>query len=184
MSPRLSRVFTRIVALRAAILSAYALLIAAAVALAAGIRSDAGISGLIVPSDPDYIATRDFEAIFPERPVVILLLEADDPWRPEVLAETEALEGALRAIPGVVAVLGARRLPPHAPGVHPDRGRRCGLPRLRDRDLLLPPSGTRRRLLPGPGGGLDADDAGSARRAPRRGRRRRSTACRATACTA
>ena len=101
MSPRLSRVFTRIVALRAAILSAYALLIAAAVALAAGIRSDAGISGLIVPSDPDYIATRDFEAIFPERPVVILLLEAADPWRPEVLAETEALEGALRAIPGV-----------------------------------------------------------------------------------
>ncbi|WP_242343842.1 efflux RND transporter permease subunit [Anaeromyxobacter terrae] len=101
MSPRLLRAFSRIVALRAPILAAYALLLVAAVALAVGIRSDAGISGLIVPSDPDYVATRDFEAIFPERPIVILLLEADDPWRPEVLAETEALEAALRAIPGV-----------------------------------------------------------------------------------
>ncbi|WP_242354931.1 MULTISPECIES: RND family transporter [unclassified Anaeromyxobacter] len=104
MSPRLLRVFTRIVALRAPILAAYALLAAVAVALAVGIRSDAGISGLIVPSDPDYVATRQFEAIFPERPIVLLLLEADDPWRPEVLAETLALEDALRAIPGVTPV--------------------------------------------------------------------------------
>jgi uncharacterized protein len=101
MSPRPTRVFTRIVALRTPILAAYALLLAASVVLAIGIRSDAGISGLIVPSDPDYLATRAFEAIFPERPVVILLVEAADPWRPDVLAEVEALEARLRAIPGV-----------------------------------------------------------------------------------
>jgi hypothetical protein len=101
MSPRLDAAFAWIVRLRAPILVAYALLLAAAVALALGIRSDAGISGLLVPSDPDYVATREFQAIFPERPIVILLLEADDPWRPEVLRETEALAAALRAIPGV-----------------------------------------------------------------------------------
>ncbi len=38
MSPRLLRAFTRIIALRAPILAAYALLLAAAVALAVGIR--------------------------------------------------------------------------------------------------------------------------------------------------
>jgi predicted RND superfamily exporter protein len=101
MSARLEEAFAWIVRLRAPILVAYALLLAAAVALALGIRSDAGISGLLVESDPDFVATREFQAIFPERPIVILLLEADDPWRPEVLRETEALEAALRAIPGV-----------------------------------------------------------------------------------
>jgi predicted RND superfamily exporter protein len=101
MSRRLDRVLAGIVRLRAVILVLYALLLAAAVPLALGIRSDAGISELVVPSDPDFVATRAFEAIFPERPIVILLLEADDPWRPEVLGEAEALEDALRRIPGV-----------------------------------------------------------------------------------
>jgi len=101
MSTRIDAVFAWIVRRRAPILVAWALLLAAAVALALGIRSDAGISGLVVRSDPDFVATRAFEKIFPERPIVILLLEADDPWRPEVLRETEALEAALRATPGL-----------------------------------------------------------------------------------
>jgi hypothetical protein len=101
MTGRLDGAFAWIVRRRAPILVAYALLLAASVVLALGIRSDAGISGLVVPSDPDYVATREFEKIFPERPIVILLLEADDPWRPEVLRETQALEAALRAVPGV-----------------------------------------------------------------------------------
>ncbi len=101
MSARIERLLAGVVRLRAPILAAYALLLAAAVAASLGIRSDAGISGLIVPTDPDFVATRRFEAIFPDRPIVILLLEADDPWRPEVLRETEALAAALRAIPGV-----------------------------------------------------------------------------------
>jgi predicted RND superfamily exporter protein len=101
VSARVETAFAWIVRRRAPILVAYALALAAAVWLAVGIRSDAGISGLIVPSDPDYVATRAFERVFPERPIVILLLEADDPWSPDVLRETEALEGALRAVPGV-----------------------------------------------------------------------------------
>jgi predicted RND superfamily exporter protein len=101
MSARVEAVFAWIVRRRRAILVVYALVVAAAVALAMGIRSDGGIAGLVVPSDPDFVATREFERIFPERPLVILLLEADDPFRPEVLRETAALEEALRSIPGV-----------------------------------------------------------------------------------
>jgi predicted RND superfamily exporter protein len=101
MSGRVERSFEAVIRLRGPILAAYAVLVAGAVALAAGIRSDAGISGLIVPSDPDVVATRAFEAVFPERPIVILLVEAEDPWRPEVLARVEALERALRGVPGL-----------------------------------------------------------------------------------
>jgi predicted RND superfamily exporter protein len=101
MSGRVERSFEAVIRLRGPILAGYAVLVAGAVALAAGIRSDAGISGLIVPSDPDVVATRAFEAVFPERPIVILLVEAEDPWRPEVLARVEALERALRGVPGL-----------------------------------------------------------------------------------
>jgi predicted RND superfamily exporter protein len=104
MSARAEAVFAWIVRRRAPILAVYGLLLAAAIPLAIGIRSDAGISSLVVPSDPDYVATRGFERIFPERPIVVLLLEAADPWRPEVLRDLEALEGALRAVPGVTPV--------------------------------------------------------------------------------
>jgi predicted RND superfamily exporter protein len=98
---RLERLFAAVVRRRVPILAVYAVLLAASVVLALGIRSDATIAGLVVPSDPDYVATREFEKIFPEHPIVVLVLEADDPWRPEVLQATEALEAALRAIPGV-----------------------------------------------------------------------------------
>ncbi len=101
MSSRLQRIFGRIVALRAPILIAYALAVPVAAYLAAGIPSEAGIDRLLVSSDPDTVATRAFQRIFPERPLVLLLVEADDPWSPEVLSRTVALETALRAMPGV-----------------------------------------------------------------------------------
>ncbi len=121
MSGRLDAGFAWIVRRRTPILVAYALLLAAAVVLAVGIRSDAGISGLIVPSDPDFVATREFERIFPDRPIVILLLEAEDPWRPEVLRQTEALEGALRAIPGVAPYSALDVYRRTHPGFEPNR---------------------------------------------------------------
>jgi predicted RND superfamily exporter protein len=101
VSDRAERAFAAIVRHRRAVLAVHAVLLAIAVVLARGIGSDSGISGLIVPSDPDYVATRDFEKLFPERPLVILLLEADAPFSPEVLRATASLEADLRAIPGV-----------------------------------------------------------------------------------
>ncbi len=98
---RLQRAFGRIVALRLPILVLYAVAVPAAAYLATKIPSEAGIDRLLVPSDPDTVATREFQRLFPEQPLVLLLVEADDPWAPEVLARTRALEAALRAIPGV-----------------------------------------------------------------------------------
>jgi predicted RND superfamily exporter protein len=102
--PRLERVFRTIVALRGPILVLYALLVPVAAWLAAGVPSQGAIDRLVVPDDPDLLATREFQRVFPERPLVVLLLEADDPFDPRVLAEAGALEAALRALPGVAPV--------------------------------------------------------------------------------
>ncbi|ABS27287.1 RND family transporter [Anaeromyxobacter sp. Fw109-5] len=101
---RLERVFGTVVALRGPILVLYALLVPAAAWLAAGIPSEGAIDRLVVPSDPDFVATRELQRIFPERPLVVLLLEAEDPYRPRVLAQASAIEAALRALPGVTPV--------------------------------------------------------------------------------
>jgi predicted RND superfamily exporter protein len=97
-------VFRRIVALRAPILAVAAIATVAATVLAARIPSDSAIERLLVPSDPDFVATREFHQVFPEGQVVLLLLEADDPYAPAVLAEVERLEDALRAVPGVTPI--------------------------------------------------------------------------------
>jgi predicted RND superfamily exporter protein len=102
--PRLERVFRTIVALRGPILVLYALLVPVAAWLAAGVPSQGAIDRLVVPDDPDLLATREFQRVFPERPLVVLLLEADAPFDPRVLAEAGALEAALRALPGVTPV--------------------------------------------------------------------------------
>jgi len=102
--PRLEALFRRVVALRLPILVAYALLVPLAAWLAARIPSEGAIDRLIVASDPDFVATRAFQEVFPEGQIVMVLLEADDPWRPEVLAEVAGMEKALAAIPGVTAV--------------------------------------------------------------------------------
>src|SRR5690242_13220223 len=97
----LERVFRRVIAARYAILAAYAVLVPLAAFLATRIPSEGGIGRLIVPSDPDVVATREFQKVFPEGQFVLVLLEADDPFRPEVLEEVEGTEAALRAVPRV-----------------------------------------------------------------------------------
>ncbi len=101
---RIERVFGAIVALRVPILVLYALAVPVAAWLAAGIPSEGAIDRLVVPSDPDFVATREFQRIFPERPTVMLLLEADEPFRPRALAQVAAVEDALRALPGTTPV--------------------------------------------------------------------------------
>jgi predicted RND superfamily exporter protein len=56
-----------------------------------------------VPSDPDYVATRAFQAIFPEAQTALLVLESDDPWSPASVARLDAAEAALRGVPHVAA---------------------------------------------------------------------------------
>jgi predicted RND superfamily exporter protein len=98
---RLERTFEHILSLRLPIVVLYALLVPAAALLAARIPSEGAIDRLIVPSDPDYAATHAFEQVFPEGQLVLLLLEADDPFRPAVLKEVLATEAALREVRGV-----------------------------------------------------------------------------------
>ena len=101
---RLERVFARIVALRVPILVLYAILVPAAAALATRIPSEGAIFGLVMRDDPDWLATRDFQKVFPEGQFVLLLLESNDPFQPAALADADALAAALARVPGVTVV--------------------------------------------------------------------------------
>jgi uncharacterized protein len=101
---RLERVFARIVALRVPILVLYAVLVPAAAFLATRIPSEGAIFGLVMRDDPDWLATRDFQKVFPEGQFVLLLLESSDPFQPAALADADAMTAALTRIPGVTVV--------------------------------------------------------------------------------
>ncbi len=96
--------FRRVVALRRPILAAAAAASCAGAVLAARIPSESAIDRLLVPSDPDYLATRAFHEVFPEGQVILLLLEGDDPYSPAMLDDLERVEGALRSEPGLTPV--------------------------------------------------------------------------------
>ncbi len=98
---RISRALAWLLRKRAIVLVIYALLIPAGAWLAMHIPSQGGIDRLIVPSDPDYAATRAFQQIFPETDLVLLVLEAPDPFAPEALARVARVEAALHAVPQV-----------------------------------------------------------------------------------
>jgi uncharacterized protein len=114
---RISRTLAFAVRLRAPLLVVYAVLVTAAAYRATHIPSEGGIDRLIVPSDPDYAATRAFQRIFPETPTVLLLFESEDPWAPSSIARVESAKAAVRGVSHVSAfsVLDAlRRVRPQA----------------------------------------------------------------------
>ncbi|HYS81295.1 MAG TPA: MMPL family transporter [Anaeromyxobacteraceae bacterium] len=100
---RATRVLARIVRARAPILVLYALLVPFAAMVGARIPSEGAIDRLIVPSDPDYAATRAFQRIFPEVQTALLVFESEDPWSPQAIARLDAAEAALRGVPRVGA---------------------------------------------------------------------------------
>jgi predicted RND superfamily exporter protein len=101
--PRLQAVFARVVSLRVPILAAAAVAAVGATYLAARIPSEGAIDQLLVPTDPDHVATVEFHRVFPESQTVLLLLEADDPFAPAVLAEAEGIGKAVEGLPGASA---------------------------------------------------------------------------------
>lgn len=100
---RISRALAGLLRHRAIVLAVYLLAVPAAALLAARIPSRGAIERLIVPADPDYAATRAFQAIFPEPQLVLLALEAADPWSPATLDRVQRTEAALDAVPHVSA---------------------------------------------------------------------------------
>ncbi len=134
-----SRLLARVVALRAPILILYALLTPLAAWKAAHISSENGLERLIQPGDPDFIATRAFQKIFPDRPSVLLVFESPDPWSAASLARLDAAAQAIRAVPHVSAfsALDAAR---RAAGDEPRRLRALieGTPFFRKQGLVGP----------------------------------------------
>jgi predicted RND superfamily exporter protein len=98
---RVERFIASVVARRAWVLAAYAVLVPAAVFLATRVPSRSAIDQLVVESDPDFRATRAFQRVFPEADHALLLVESPDPFAPAALAATAALEDRLRTVPGV-----------------------------------------------------------------------------------
>src|SRR5215470_14152419 len=97
------RALQAVLRLRFVVLAVYAVLVPAAAYLATRIPSQGAIDRLIVPGDPDYAATRAFQKIFPEAQLVLLVLEADDPWSPEALERVARAGRALAAVPRVTS---------------------------------------------------------------------------------
>ena len=108
---RISRVLERIVALRRWVIAAYLVLVSAAAWLATTIPSEGAIDRLIVAGDPDFAATRAYQAIFPEAQLELVALESDDPWSPAAIAKVDRVRAALARVPhvGVFSVLDALR---------------------------------------------------------------------------
>ena len=100
-SPRLERVFVSTLRARWLVIALYALLLPPSIFFALRVTQDNSLDRLIVPSDPDFVATRAFEEVFGESEFALLLAETEDPFAPEVLARVDAIERALQRVPHV-----------------------------------------------------------------------------------
>lgn len=99
----LAQAFASIIARRWYVLAFYAFLLLPSAYLAARVRQDNSIDRLIVATDLDYIATREFENVFGAGEFALLLVEADDPFSPAVVDRVDRIERALRTVPHVSA---------------------------------------------------------------------------------
>ncbi len=125
-APGLIRLFLRILRARTAILLGFALLTAAGIHGALRIPTDPSIDRLLVPGDPVFQATAEFERVFPEGEQALLMLEAPDPFSPAALTAARRLEQALDRIPDVTAqsVLTLRHSTATDAGISPDEAAR------------------------------------------------------------
>lgn len=95
------RFFAAVLAWRWVVLAIYAVILPPAGWLAAGVRQDNAIDRLVVPTDAEALANREFAKVFGSGEYAVLVAEADDPFAPEVLARLDRLERALAARPGI-----------------------------------------------------------------------------------
>src|SRR5882762_3740368 len=119
-----SRFLARIAAFRIPILAVYAVLVPLAAFRAARIPSEGGIDRLVRADDPDYLATRAFQRIFPDTPSVLLLFESEDPFAPASLARVDGATRELRTVPHVSAFSAVDAIRRAHPGATPEEVRR------------------------------------------------------------
>ena len=100
--------FSRLLAIairrRAILIATYALLVPLAAFIATRIPTHVGIDRLMVPSDPDFAATRAYDRVFPESPMVLLVFESTDPWAADSIARVDRAKAALAHIPHVTTI--------------------------------------------------------------------------------
>jgi predicted RND superfamily exporter protein len=118
---RPSRAFVRLLRHRRAVLAIYALLVPLAGLLATRIENEGAIERLVVTSDPDYAASRAFEAVFPESQVVLVVVEADDAWSASTIARVDRATAAIARVPNVSAFSVLEVLRGAHPGADPAR---------------------------------------------------------------
>jgi uncharacterized protein len=114
-----SRVLARILRLRVLLVVAYAVVVPGAALLATRIPSEGAIDRLMVPSDPDYAATRAFQRVFPESQLVLLVFEAADPFSPGTIERVERAGAAIRGVPHLTSFSVLDALRRARPGASP-----------------------------------------------------------------
>ena len=119
-----SRLLARIASWRTPILVLYAALVPLAALRAARIPSEGGIDRLVRADDPDFLATRAFQRIFPDTPSLLLLVESEDPFAPASLARVDAATREVRTIPHVSAFSAIDAVRQARPGATPGEIRR------------------------------------------------------------
>jgi predicted RND superfamily exporter protein len=100
---RLEGIFARVLRARWLFVALYALLLVPSAYFALQVGQDNSIDRLIVPGDRAVIATQEFQKIFGADEFALLLVEADDPYAPAVLARLDAVERAVARVPHVAA---------------------------------------------------------------------------------
>jgi predicted RND superfamily exporter protein len=97
---RLESLFRAIVARRRRIVLVYVFLAVPAAWLTARIPEENAVERMLVDSDPDVVATREFRKLFPEKESILLLAESADPLSPASTAAVLALERAVARVAG------------------------------------------------------------------------------------
>jgi hypothetical protein len=102
-SPKVVRVFLRLLRARSWIAGAFLILAAAGIYGALQVPDDSAIERLIVADDPVAVATAEFDRLFPEGDQALIMLEAPDPLGLAPLRAASQLEQELARIPNVAA---------------------------------------------------------------------------------
>jgi uncharacterized protein len=103
VSPRLLRLFLRVLQARHVIVGVFVFLTLAGIYGALQIPTDTSINRLIVATDPVAKATADFERVYPQGEEALIVLESPDPLSPAALQGADQLERELDKIPKVSA---------------------------------------------------------------------------------
>jgi len=95
------RIFAGILRARWWIIVFYAAVLIPASYFATRVQQDNSLDRLIIPTDPDYVATRAFEDVFGSGEFAILMLEAPNPFAIEVVRVLDRVERGLVDLPQV-----------------------------------------------------------------------------------